>query len=138
MINSLVDLYRRPVYTFINSFHHFDQEADIQIEMGKTTLTYHGKPLTNFDFSDSKADVLTQMSDVIVGLLGQISNFINEHTLEEIEEQLELLNAVQKENLDLLRRLVEKSYKKNIAFFHFIESVENRKKWEKIIYHQLQ
>ena len=135
MITGLVDLYRRPVYTFINSMHHFDQEADIQIEMDKVTFTYNGMPLTNFDFSDSKADVLTQVSDVIVGLLGKVSNFINEYTPEEIDEQLKLLNATQKENLDLLRQLAEKSYKKNSAFFHFIEGVENRRKWEKIIYY---
>ncbi|MGO4292105.1 DUF3800 domain-containing protein [Chitinophaga sp. RAB17] len=135
MIDGLVSLYQRPVYTFINSVHHFDQEADIKKEMERVTLTYHGEPIANFDFSDSKADILTQVSDVVVGLLGQVSNFINKHTMEEIKEQLATLNSVQKENLDLLRQLAEKSYRKNIAFFHYIEGGENKLKWEKVIFY---
>lgn len=136
MINGFVELYKRPVYLFVNSMHHFDHEADIELEIDKYSYTYEGEVLNNFDLSDSKADQLTQASDVIVGLLGKISNFVNDHTIQEIEDNLENLSVVQLENLELLRSLAEKSHDKNMAFVHYVESLENIEKWRRVLFPQ--
>ena len=130
LIGGLAEFYKRPVYTFRYATHIFDNEAEIQTEVKKYQFTYRGKPINNYTFSDSKNDLLTQGSDVIVGFVGKLSKFFNTHTAHEIKGIVGKMNAVQLTNLDLYLDLVMKSEQRNPAFFHYSDSRDDHAKNE--------
>jgi len=124
LIGGLDHFYWRPVYSFGNSSHHFDNEDDIKKEMENLNIIVSGKVISNYTFSDSKDDVYTQCSDIIVGLIGKLSKFINTNSKEQIVEIVESLNSQQLINLDLYLDLYVKSLKRNIGFIHSTDSDE--------------
>ncbi|OJW80264.1 MAG: hypothetical protein BGO69_05380 [Bacteroidetes bacterium 46-16] len=128
LISGFTAFYMRPVYTFARSTHYFDAEADIQNEFANDDIILNGQVLHNYHFLDSKADRLTQASDVIVGLIGKFSKFINTHTIEELEQLIGGMNAQQQTNLDLYLDLVLKSERVNPGFFHSTTSFTDKSK----------
>lgn len=124
LISGLDNFYWRPVYTFINSFHRFDNEDDIKKEMQDLEIIVDGKTITNYTFSDSKDDIYTQCSDIIVGLSGKLSKFINTNSKENIKLIVSTMNSQQLINLDLYLELYTKSLRKNPGFIHSADSDE--------------
>jgi len=133
LVSGLVHFYLRPIYTFLNSTHLFDNESEIQNTIADYNITFKGKAISNYTFLDSKDDLLTQASDIIIGLVGKLSKFINTHTAEEISAELAAMTAVQSKNLDLYIDLVLKSEKLNPAFFYYTDSDDDHSKNELII-----
>lgn len=128
VIGGLGQFYWRPVYAFSKSSHHFDNEEDIRKEMADLKIILNGGQLTNYTFSDSKDDLYTQCSSIIVGLTGKLSKFINTYGTQEIITHIENLNDQQLTNLDLYLDLYVKSLKRNIGFIHSIDSDEEMSK----------
>jgi hypothetical protein len=128
LVKNLEQFYARPIYMFVNSEHFFDQEADIQQDLEKMELTHNGARLTNYHFLDSKSDKLTQASDIIVGLIGKLSKFVNTNSHQDIDHKVKQMNAVQLGNLDLLLELIEKTIRFNPGFIHYTDGAEEPSK----------
>jgi hypothetical protein len=128
LINGLVHFYMRPIYTFLNSEHLFDNETEIEAAFAEYEIIYKGKTITNYSFLDSKDDVLTQASDIIVGFVGKLSKFFNTHNAIQIEQKLTSMTPLQAKNLDLYLDLVLKSDRLNPGFFHYADSDDDHSK----------
>lgn len=124
LIGGLGNFYWRPVYTFSKSKHHFDNEDDIQKEMKNLTIILDGEELCDYTFLDSKTDLYTQCSDIIIGLTGKLSKFINTNSAEEIKNHVEDLTPLQHKNLSIYLDLYVKSIKKNVGLIHSTDSDE--------------
>lgn len=110
---------------FLNSFHTFDRETEIE-KIINTMLEVNFMKNKNFIFKESTEDKFIQISDVVVGLLGRFFTYI-----EELNSELEngkivkkLINSIskfdniQKENFLIMIDVLKKSYDKNKLFFY--------------------
>ncbi|TYS51193.1 DUF3800 domain-containing protein [Bacillus infantis] len=112
-INEYKLLYERNIYMFNQSKHYFDEETEVQKQMNPIYL--NKKLLNNYKFKKSHEDIYIQLSDVIVGLLGKLFEFIKPINNSEIKYVFDSLHSYQKEGLELLIKLLHKSYQKNGA-----------------------
>ena len=128
LVSGLVQFYLRPIYTYLNSEHLFDNETEIQTAIAEYNITYGGKAIANFSFLDSKDDLLTQASDIIIGFVGKLSKFFNTNTAKDIEQHLASITDVQAKNLDLYLDILLKSENFNPCFFHYTDSNDDHSK----------
>lgn len=132
LLKDLSQFYLRPVYTFKNSTHIFDNEDDI-IETLKDYKILDGlEEIENYTFVDSQTNLLIQLSDVFVGIIGKLTNYFNTSSREKIDTDLASLSATQRENIHLLIDVIDKSHDKNIGFIHSTDSYEEMSKLNKI------
>lgn len=132
LINGFSHFYLRPIYLFNNSPHIFDNEDLIAEVLSKYTIMDGSEKLENFSFVDSKSNQLTQLSDVLVGLIGKLGSYLNTNNRENINAVFCALNPIQGENIDLLLELIDRSHDKNEGFLHAIDSFEEMSKIEVI------
>ncbi|MBD8084664.1 hypothetical protein IC610_19870 [Chryseobacterium sp. GCR10] len=132
LLKDLTQFYLRPIYTFKNSTHIFDNEYSISETLKDYKILDNGAEIKNYSFVDSQTNQLTQLSDVFVGLMGKLTNYLNTNSREEIKTDLGLLTDIQKENLDLLINVIDKSHDKNIGFIHNTDSYEEMSKMDEI------
>lgn len=132
LIKDFSHFYLRPVYLFKNSTHIFDNEDSISELMGGYKIIDGSEVINNYSFVDSQSSRLTQLSDVLVGLLGKLSSYLNTNSRDKIRSDFLLLNSIQTENIDLLLDLIDKSHVKNIGFLHATDSYEEMSKIEVI------
>ncbi len=132
LLKDLSQFYLRPIYTFKNSVHIFDNEDLISETLNGYRILDGESEIKNYSFIDSQASQLIQLSDVFVGLWGKLTNYLNTSTREKISKDIDLLSSLQKSNIDLLIDVEEKSHKKNIGFLHSIDSFEERYKMDLI------
>lgn len=121
LLDNFTHFYLAPLYKFKNSNHIFDNENDIQAAIAKYRLLDNGVEFKNYVFEDSQEDILIQISDVLVGLVGKMTRFINTHTCKEIVEEVSLFSKIQLKNLDNYLNLLNKSDLKNKAFLHNVD-----------------
>jgi hypothetical protein len=124
LVDGLVPMYARPIYTFVNSSHIFDEEVRIQQAINAMHMTHSGTIISNYSFLDSKADNLIQASDVLMGLLGKFFKYINTKSAQEIYIELQKFTPLQNDNLDLFLTLFEKTIHFNQGFLHYVDSAE--------------
>ena len=132
LLENFTHFYLAPLYKFKNSNHIFDNENDIQTAIGEHRLLDNGVEFKNYIFEDSQNDVFIQVSDVLVGLVGKMTSFINTHTHREIREEIGRFNDIQLVNLDNYLDLLNKSDFKNKAFLHNVDSYEEVNKMQLI------
>ena len=70
--------------------------------MADTTILDNGNSFTNYQFVDSKSDILIQLSDIMEGLFGKMTEYTNTHEEEKIMEDYSRLTPAQKNNIELL------------------------------------
>ncbi|WP_340012240.1 DUF3800 domain-containing protein [Paenibacillus sp. FSL H7-0690] len=110
---------------FINSFHLFDEELEIE-KIINTTSDINFKESRNFAFKDSTEDRFIQISDVVVGLLGRFFSYIEElngelengKIVQELIHSISKFDSIQKDNFLLLINILKKSHDKNKLFFY--------------------
>ena len=132
LIQNLSHFYFRPVYTFVNSTHIFDNEDLIASHFPETVLINNGQPINNYSFVDSQTNSLVQLSDVFVGTIGKLFQYLNTHSRQAIEANFTELNPTQQANIDLLIGLMDKSDAENSAFFHHVDTPEEMNKFNVI------
>src|SRR5204863_6020769 len=86
--------------------------------------------IKNYLFVDSQTSQLTQLSDVMIGLIGKLFGYINTSFRSIIEADFHSLTSIQGENIDLLLDLINKSHNKNIGFLQTMDSYEEMTKLE--------
>ena len=132
LIKDFSQFYLRPIYLFKNATHIFDNEDSIS-EIVKDYKILDGvSEIKNYSFIDSQTNQLIQLSDVLVGLIGKLSSYLNTSSREKIDSEFYSLTSIQGENIDLLLGLIDKSHNKNIGFLHTVDSYEEMSKIEVI------
>lgn len=124
LIVNFSDFYMRPIYLFKNSKHIFDNEDSISDLLSNYSIVDGEEEIRNYSFVDSKTNQLIQLSDVLVGIIGKMHNYLNINNRKKIYSDFQQLNVTQNLNVCLLLKLIDKSLHKNIGFFHAIDCEE--------------
>ncbi len=132
LLKDLSQFYFRPVYLFKNSTHIFDNEELIADIFKEHRFFDRGKEIRNYTFIDSQSNQLVQLSDVLVGIIGKMTRYLNTSSREKIIENFESLTTMQQENIDLLIDLMDKSHNRNPGFLHHTDSWEEMSKMNTI------
>ncbi|WP_321323626.1 DUF3800 domain-containing protein [Thiomicrorhabdus sp.] len=132
LIKDFSQFYLRPIYLFKNATHIFDNEESIAELLSGYKILDGLKEVKNYSFVDSESCQLTQLSDILVGLIGKMHGYINSHPRDEIHTDFNQLNSIQSDNISLLLDLIDRSHEKNIGFLHSTDSYEEMSKIEVI------
>lgn len=122
--------YLRPIYIFKNSEHIFDNEDSVDKLLATYKIMDGSQEINNFSFVDSKSSQLTQLSDVLVGLIGRLGSYFNTNSRDQIHSDFCSLTQIQGENIDLLLESIDRSHEKNLGFLHISDSYEEMSKIE--------
>lgn len=128
LIKEFSHFYLRPIYLFKNATHIFDNEESIAELLSGYKILDGLQEVKNYSFVDSKTNQLTQLSDVLVGLLGKMHSYLNTNDRAKIHADFNGLNSIQGNNIDLLLALINKSHDQNIGFLHSTDSYEEMSK----------
>lgn len=128
LIKEFSQFYLRPIYLFKNATHIFDNEESIAELLSGYKILDGLQEVKNYSFVDSKTNQLTQLSDVLVGLLGKMHSYLNTNDRAKIHADFNGLNSIQGNNIDLLLALINKSHDQNIGFLHSTDSYEEMSK----------
>ncbi len=120
LIDSFFPFYVRSLEVFKNDKHVFDQEPTIENSFEKNKAYITKQHINNYEFIDSTQSELIQVSDVIAGFLGKHFSFLNSLADEKVYEVLKGLTPLQRDNLVLLKKILEKSEQKNPYYLHSI------------------
>ncbi|HCG6560564.1 TPA: DUF3800 domain-containing protein [Vibrio parahaemolyticus] len=121
--------------SFKYSTHKFDIES--VIEESFDILKKGGdEKLINLDYSfiNSKESILIQISDVVSGLFNKYFTYINSENIESIREKRKLFNERQIRNLNLLRKVVEKSDVECSQFLFYVMSLSETEKHNMLLF----
>lgn len=132
LLKDFSGFYVRPIYLFKNSNHIFDNEVAVSEIIANYKIIDGSEEIKNYSFVDSQSDLLIQASDIFVGLMGKLTNYINTSSRETIANDCDSLSEVQRNNINLLIDLIEKSQNKNVGFLHSIDSYEELEKFNLI------
>ncbi len=132
LLKDLSHFYLRPIYLFKNSKHIFDNEDSISETLKDYKILDCENEIKNYTFVDSKSEQLIQLSDIFVGLMGKLTNYLNTSSREIIDNDFRTLTPTQQKNIDLLIEVIDKSHNKNIGFLHNIDSFEEMSKMDRI------
>ena len=132
LLKDLSHFYLRPIYLFKNSTHIFDNEDSISETVNDYKILDEGVEVKNYTFVDSQTNQLIQLSDVFVGILGKLTNYLNTSSREIIDAEIGALSDIQQTNIDLLINVIDKSHNKNIGFIHNTDSYEEMSKMDRI------
>ncbi|MGE3613410.1 MAG: DUF3800 domain-containing protein [Sulfurimonas sp.] len=118
LIDSFFPFYVRSLEVFKNDKHVFDHEPTIEESFEKNKVYITKQQINNYEFIDSTQSELIQVSDITAGFLGKYFSFLNSLADEKVYEVLKGLTPLQKNNLVLLKKIVEKSEQKNPYYLH--------------------
>ena len=110
------------VRLFHKAKHVFDEERSIISELEN----YNPIAGLKYEFVDSRQNTFVQISDVIVGLIGRMYDFLSIISYEEIRK-ISLNNNIY-ENLSLLKKVIHKSSENCPAFIHTVMPISVREK----------
>ena len=123
LLQDLSQFYLRPIYLFKKSTHIFDNEDFISETLLDYRILDDNEEIKNYTFVDSQTNLLIQLSDVFVGIMGKLTNYLNTSSREKIDAELNSLLEIQK---------IDKSDNTNIGFIHNTDSYEEMSKMNKI------
>jgi hypothetical protein len=132
LLQDLSQFYLRPIYLFKKSTHIFDNEDSISETLLDYRILDDNEEIKNYTFVDSQTNLLIQLSDVFVGIMGKLTNYLNTSSREKIDAELNSLLEIQKININLLIDVIDKSDNTNIGFIHNTDSYEEMSKMNKI------
>ncbi|PFE14048.1 DUF3800 domain-containing protein [Bacillus cereus] len=139
LIKEYYGLYLNRIIFFENAFHSFDEESEVQKELKQLELNTGKQIPGNYKFIESKSNIFIQLSDIVVGILGKFFEFIKQMPMNKVlddnfsvSEQYSF-DKNQQNGFDLLKELLQKSYKKNGAFRNMSGNNILAYKFEKII-----
>ncbi|MED3622382.1 hypothetical protein P4503_30805, partial [Bacillus thuringiensis] len=121
------------VYMFKNAFHLFDEEFDVQNEIKKTGIKLDQLEMKNYGFIKSHNNIFVQLSDVTVGILGKLFEFIKKIPMDDIGNVCMSFDEHHQKGFNLLKALLHKSYQKNAAFRNMSANQELYYKFDKIM-----
>lgn len=132
LLQDLSQFYLRPIYLFKKSTHIFDNEDSISETLSDYRILDENEEIKNYTFVDSQTNLLIQLSDVFVGIMGKLTNYLNTSSRAKIDSELSSLLEIQLININLLIDIIDKSHNTNIGFIHNTDSYEEMSKMNKI------
>lgn len=132
LLKDLWHFYLRPIYMFKNSTHILDNEDSISEIFQDYRILDGDDEIKNYSSVDSQSNLMIQLSDVFVGLIGKFKNYINSNSSTQIQTDLDSLSEIQMANLNLLIAIIDKSENENIGFLHNTDSFEELSKMQEI------
>jgi hypothetical protein len=95
LLKDLSHFYLRPIYLFKNATHIFDNEDSISETVNDYKILDEGVEIKNYTFIDSQTNQLIQLSDVFVGIMGKLTNYLNTSSRGKIDTDFSSLSAIQ-------------------------------------------
>ena len=131
--DGFAEFYTEPVYLFCNSTHIFDEEKTVEPKVKLFCL--HPEDIkVHFEFRESKSSYSTQISDVIVGLLGRLFKYADSiSSFSSFENDWHRLNTLQKDNFSVISRLIMRSMQLFPALINRIQPISSSIMLEKIL-----
>lgn len=129
-VKPFIQFYRQEIIQFPNKDLRFDEEKQVQKELGKETIEINGKVVNNFLFIDSKTDAMIQVCDYVSSIIRKYIMFLD-RTQPEVEADLKVLDEGQMANYKLMNFVLNKSLDFNPIFVNFTVSEHTRKKYFK-------
>lgn len=115
-LRNFLHFYLRPIYMFKNSHLYFDEELNIQEIMQSTEVSLNGIVMDNYEFVNSKNNVMIQLSDVFVGILARYLRFVNTNILH-VYDVIANFNEEQLTSYCKLNYILNTSVSMNPAFW---------------------
>jgi hypothetical protein len=122
LIDDFIQFYTTRLCALSHSALILDEEGDIVEYLKKEPLVMSGKPLTNYQFMDSKDNTFIQLSDIIVGILARLYEFID-NDWDIVKGGIDALPPIGQRNLRLLNDILLYSVQENSLFFNQVERV---------------
>ncbi|YCM45180.1 DUF3800 domain-containing protein [Verrucomicrobiaceae bacterium 227] len=121
-------LYARNIAIFQNSEHIFDNEDNLQEGFEKKVSAFSDTTLCNYKFVDSKSSKEVQLSDIIVGIIARLYDFLDRHTPDTLQGCLDAIfkDKYQRETLCSLAQLINRSIELNQALIHSISPLSTQ------------
>lgn len=116
LLQSFFHFYLRPIYMFKNSQIILDEELTIQEKLEPYCLLLDGTTLENYQFVNSKDNVMIQLSDVMMGIIARYLRFVNMN-IDNIDNAVSRFDANQLASLYQLNNILNNSTSKNPAFW---------------------
>lgn len=119
LIDEYYLIYLNKALDFKNSIHIFDEEKTVEKRIEEVKLHFceeEIKRIEKIQFIDSKDNVLIQISDVIVGILGKFFEMVHDTPFDELKLQIEQLEGTEKEGFKMFQEIMNYSVKENEAF----------------------
>ena len=113
LVSEYYAFYLSRCYTYKNAKHYFDFEKVIKAKMDETELMNNSVPFKNYEFVESKEIELIQISDVFVGVLSRVFRYLDNITVDDIEEIDRVKHAQAIENLQKLHELIIRADRKH-------------------------
>lgn len=134
LLDSFLIFYLRNSILFKNSEHYFDYEKTIIKDLQKGDLSKLMQYVYKIEFLHSTSSFPLQISDVIVGIIGKMYNFLA--NADKTELQNIRLSCQQINNLKIFTNLLSKSVEFCSVFSHSIAPISLKEKedilWNKI------
>ncbi|MGN1154698.1 MAG: DUF3800 domain-containing protein [Agathobacter sp.] len=109
LVEEYYTLYIGRCYTYKYSIHHFDFEKVILAKMQSVPLMDNENIFVNYDFLDSKNNPLIQVSDVLVGLLSRLFEYLDAVTFDDITRMNPEEGKTQLSNLKKIFTLISQA-----------------------------
>ena len=122
------NLYISRIYNFLNSKHIFDIEKRIIEKIGNPLTNEKGEfeiecnkiLLKNYQFEDSQSNVFIQISDIIIGVIAKLYDYLDKKSVKQIEEDIKKFHNNEKNNIKKLLQIIDKSQIECKAFIAVI------------------
>ena len=131
LLHNFFSFYMRPIYMFKNSLLFFDEELSIQEQLKSYSLLLDGATLENYQFINSKENVMVQLSDVMMGIIARYLRFVN--TNNSIDEAVSKFDANQIASLYQLNNILNFSASSNPAFWDLFLCYDMRSRFSYIV-----
>ena len=122
LVERFGDFYLSRLALFTSSRHVFDAEASVEAFLRTAELAQNRRPLNHFRFADSKDEPGIQLSDIVIGVVGKMFDFVAGHSAREIAAVLHEMTSQQRTTLEGLASLIDRSIDQCPAFAHYILS----------------
>jgi hypothetical protein len=132
LVDGLAHFYQFLVEERSDGIHIMDMEQVVErdIKIRAPKLIGDGR----ISFVESKQNRLVQLSDLVSGVVSRYFQFIDDNSHLQLVQSLESMSAVQLANLDLLRRLFDKSHADDITMLHRSVSLGEHEKSDLVLY----
>ncbi|WP_420213452.1 DUF3800 domain-containing protein (plasmid) [Burkholderia aenigmatica] len=119
LISDFSTQFMHSITVFKNGAHVFDRETFVEKVFARFE-PHDGERRLNYRFSDSKAEVGIQLSDVVAGLVGRHFSYLKDHSLTELLRRRADFTEIQRANLARLRALIDRSDDFSDGLFHVV------------------
>lgn len=132
LLQSFFQFYLRPIYMFKNSQIILDEELSIQEKLQSYCLLLDGSTLENYEFVNSKNNVMVQLSDVMMGIIARYLRFVNTN-IDDIDSTISKFDTNQLSSFYQLNKILNISVSENSAFWDLFLCNDMRSRFSYIV-----